>query len=66
MKKGCIRNNFKVNSFQVNPLRTNPIKWSNTNSLSVTAEKLSVFDLFVGLALKGLMFHSLCTFSFTS
>ena len=41
----------------VNPLSANPIKWSNTLKQFVgnlPANCLSVFDHFVGLALKGL------------
>ena len=35
----------------INPLSANPTKWSNTLSRRIA---LSVFDHFVGLALKGL------------
>ena len=45
------QNFFHLNSVVINPLSTNPIKWSNT--LKPT-NCLSVFDHFVGLALKGL------------
>ena len=41
----------------VNPLSANPTKWSNTLKQFVgklPAKCLSVFDRFVGLALKGL------------
>ena len=37
----------------INPLSANPTKWSNT--LKQFVGLLSVFDHFVGLALKGLM-----------
>ena len=43
----------------INPLSTNPTKWSNTLKLFVgklPTNCLSVFDHFVKLALKGLMF----------
>ena len=43
----------------INPLSTNPTKWSNTLKLFVDklpTNCLSVFDHFVKLALKGLMF----------
>ena len=45
-------------SRQLNPLSANPTKWSNTPEQFVgnlPANCLSVFDHFVGLALKGLM-----------
>ena len=46
----------------INPLSTNPTKWSNTLKQFVGKKPtncLSVFDHFVGLALKGLNFDSL-------
>ena len=45
--------------FSVNPLRANPTKWSNTFKQFVDkllTNCLSVFDHFVGLALKGLRY----------
>ena len=50
-----------------NPLSANPTKWSNTLKQFVGKKPtncLSVFDHFVGLALKGLIYNSnfiLCT-----
>ena len=44
----------------VSPLSANPIKWSNTLKQFVgnlPTNCLSVFEHFVGLALKGLVFH---------
>ena len=41
----------------INPLRANPTKWSNTLKQfadNMATNSLSVFDHFVGLALKGL------------
>ena len=38
----------------LNLLSANPTKWSNTLTHFVAEEFLSVFDNFVGLALKGL------------
>ena len=50
-----------------NPLSANPTKWSNTLKQFVgklTMNCLSVFEHFVGLALKGLRF-SYCTRKYT-
>ena len=47
--------------FRINSLSANPTKWSNTLKQFVgelPANRLSVFDHFVGLALKGLTFIS--------
>ena len=44
-------------NFCINPLSANFTKWSNT--LKQFVGKLSVFDYFVGLALKGLTSASL-------
>ena len=44
-------------NFCINPLSANFTKWSNT--LKQFIGKLSVFDYFVGLALKGLTSASL-------
>ena len=44
--------------FKANPLNANPTKWSNTLKQFVgklLTNSLSVFDHFVGLALKGLL-----------
>ena len=44
--------------FKANPLNANPTKWSNTLKQFVgklLTNSLSVFDHFVGLALKGLI-----------
>ena len=38
----------------LSPLSTNPTKWSHSNNWSARPNKFSVFDHFVGLALKGL------------
>ena len=43
--------------FDINPLSVNPTKWSNTLKQfvgSFPTNSLSMFDHFVGLALKGL------------
>ena len=51
---------WKVLSSIINPLSANPTKWSNTLKLFVGNTRqivLSVFDHFVGLALKGLNSH---------
>ena len=50
----CLSNFF----LKINPLRANPTKWSNTLKQFVDnlpTNCLSVFDHFVGLALKGLI-----------
>ena len=41
-----------MSNLDLNPLSANPTKWSNTPNL--LTNYLSVFDHFVGLALKGL------------
>ena len=45
----------------VNPLSANPTKWSNTQTIHrlMPTNCLSVFDQFVGLALKGLKIKGL-------
>ena len=44
----------KDTTLLINTLTTNPTKWSNTLKQFVGCWPMSVFDHFVGLALKGL------------
>ena len=52
------KNESSIFKHNVNPLSVNPAKWSNTlkqqNGQPHSSNCLSVFDHFVGLALKGL------------
>ena len=57
IKKDAFSKIIKVVSESLNPLSANPTKWSNTLKQFVgklPTNCLSVFDRFVGLALKGL------------
>ena len=55
MREGKIDLQREINT--INPLSANPTKWSNTHKQfigNLLTNSLSVFDHFVGLALKGL------------